>query len=116
MSADFTDDLGLQEYNDGVLEEMSENLQYPCVVIDNINSVKIVEYIAETCGGDIPLYVKLNDAIVQIGFTDLKVGTILRFKVLSDKFDVKLHVDKNVQVDLTLTDPTTFTKLLGFAG
>lgn len=116
MSEEFTEDLGLLEYEDSVLQDTRKSMVYPCVVINNLNSVKIAEYLAETCRGNMPLYVQLDEAIVQIGFMSLDVSTMLRFKVLAKDMDVRLCLDMETQIPMNLTDPTTFMKLLGITG
>lgn len=106
---DFNEDLGLEVYEDEVLDtyraEQKAAMEIPCVVLSNILSFRTAKYITEHFRGNTPLYVSVGEDIARIGGIDFTLDNVLKLRVLSEDMMVSYLSTDGGRHDYNLKDP-----------
>lgn len=111
----FTEDIEI----DDIIEVESEvvDYTYPCVLLSGITTQWELEYLSKyTCkeGASLPLYVKFEGMIGQVGYMELTSEYLITLGFISGKtpYTLKVLMNPNEEKEIDYTDEDTLMKFI----
>lgn len=109
-----TEDLGLDEITDSLEDKLSDDLEYPCLVLSGmVTKEEIVFWSTRRYDSEhkIALYLKFDGIIKQAGFVNFDLELCQVMSLLAD-YTVELHKAKGVCKTLDVRNPNVLINLI----
>ena len=106
----------LQEVNvaQEINKNISDNLQYPCVIISGIKTTEEVTFFNSRKGDtnkELPLYIDFNGYVKQIGVFEISLNNLLVTRCISD-YEIRLYRDAKNYMKIDLHAPEHLIKFI----
>lgn len=92
------------------------NLEYPCVILEGVNSVEELNYLKQAYDKDgtdrIPFYVKAFNTHKKIGKIDVSLDAVLDLNYISKDYKISIWNNENTTVDLDTKNENDLIKLI----
>lgn len=95
-------------------EDISDNLQYPCIIVEGIETTEEVNFFKNRIvdeGKAIPMYIAFKGYKKQIGYFELTLDNLLLIRCISD-YSVRLYKDKKNYLKIDLHAPEQLIKFI----
>lgn len=113
-----TNSVFLQEVDisDGVNNEISDQIEYPCIIVDNIKTKEEVTFfLKRKCNQAkaLPFYLAFNGYVKRIGLFELTLENLLSIRSIAN-YRLRLYRNANESRVIDLDDPEQLIKFITF--
>lgn len=113
-----TNSVFLQEVDisDGVNNEISDQIEYPCIIVDNIKTKEEVTFfLKRKCNQAkaLPFYLAFNGYVKRIGLFELTLENLLSIRSIAD-YRLQLYRNARESKVIDLDDPEQLIKFITF--
>ena len=108
---DDSDALGLSTISDNTDNDLSDKLEFPCMVLSGLATKEEIEFFAQkysTKENSLPLFVGI---IKRIGMYELSMESLQILRMIAD-YTIVIHRAENDKVQLDLNNDETFINMI----
>ena len=108
-------DVDLQEVDisSDINQEISDEIQYPCVIIRGVETKEEVEFFLKRINGGkaLPLYLNFNNYVKRLGNFELSLNNLLLIRSISN-YDLRLYKNNKDYLRINLNEPNQLIKFI----
>lgn len=103
------------ELEEETTEIITEGMQFPCVLLEGIESEKEVRHFMKSEVDEalsLPLYMRFENVVKEVGKYELSLDYILKTAYISSKYTLTICKSENTFVDIDLKNPAALMNFI----